>query len=215
MPAAYDTSSFPAFLRSLDISGPVTTHGGRIVAGPPAPLLDVALALGLGPLIFDSARNRQLLATIGIPPQTAQQVARRLRRRSLWRTAWEEAAAPCIAEAEALAAQGQREQALSAARLALALLGLAFGGDNYYFYTPIPERRAAFGARRQLIALIRELAGDVIEGLSVPHAHGVAPALLHLPPIPVGRVPALVALHPLGGDKDNFDYVLALFREAG
>ena len=186
-----------------------------MIPGPPAPLLDLALRLGLGPVIFDSPRNRELLTTLGIPPETARQVSRRLRRRSLWRTAWEEAATPHAAHAEEAARRGDRVEAIAAARRALAMFGLGYGGDNYYFYTPIPDRREAFGPRRRLYGLIRELTGDAVEELSFSHLHGETRALLHLPARAAGRVPALVCVHPMGGDKENFDFVLALFREAG
>ncbi len=212
---AYDTSSFRAFVHSLEISTPVTHRAGRIIAGPPVPVLDLALRLGFGPLIFDTPRNRALMESIGVPAEITAQVARRLRRRTLWREVWEAAAAPHVVAADELAARGDHPAASAEIRLALVLLGMAYGGDNYYFYTPIPTRRAGLATRQRLYTSLRDLTGQKVERLTVRHARGTTAALLHLPSHPTGRVPALVGIHPLGSDKDNFDFVLGLFRDAG
>ena len=67
-PMALDTTSFPAYVRSLQLRRPVTSRPGRLIPGPPAHVLDVALQLGLAGLLFDNARTRDLLNSLGVDP---------------------------------------------------------------------------------------------------------------------------------------------------
>ncbi|MGH2522699.1 MAG: alpha/beta hydrolase family protein [Anaerolineales bacterium] len=212
-----DTSSFPAYLRSLNVTTPIVTKAGPIVAGPPAPVLDLALRLGIGSLIFNTPRNRAILDRLGIPPENAAIVARRLRARAQWRAVWEELATPHIPAAEQAAAQGETGTAIQEIRLALALLGMAYGGDNYYFHTPMQERRKVLQVMEKLYGLLRQVMDEQVVRLPVAHAHGKTPGLLHFPPggTRPARCPALLAIHPVAGDKDSFDHTLATFREAG
>ena len=212
-----DTSSFPAYLRSLNLTTPVVTQAGRIVGGPPAIVLDLALKLGLGPLIFDTPRNRTLLANVGIPPEITALAARRLRTRSAWRAAWEELVAPHLTALDEAKARGDNEQTGCEARLALALLGMAYGGDGYYFHTPMRERRKVLPLAEKLYHLLREATGERVEHLVFSHAHGSTAGLLHFPAHHNSQMrwPALVAFHAIAGDKHSFDNTLSLFREAG
>ncbi len=212
-----DTSSFPAYLRSLNLTTPVTTRPGRIVAGPPAPLFELGLRLGLGPLILDTPRNRAILANVEVRPELLARAAKRMRSRRVWRTVWEELAAPHIAAVEPAIARGDRTQAIQESRAALALIGMAYGGDGYYVHTPMRETLKARRLTERLFAGLREMSGERVERLPVAHPRGATVGLLHFPPnhAPGRRVPALLAIHPLAWDKDTFDHSLPLFREAG
>jgi dienelactone hydrolase len=213
-----DTASFPAFLRSLNLDGEVTTAPGRMIAGPPAFALDVALRLGFGPAIFDTPRNRALLQNMGLTPETTAEAARRLRSRAHWRAAWEDLAAPHLAAMDETLAQADHARAIGEARLALALLGMAYGGDGYYFSTHMRERRNALPVTQRLYDVLRRVSGERVERIPVTHPHGATTGLLHFPLAPTpqpNRWPALLGLHPVAGDKDSFDNALALYREAG
>lgn len=213
-----DISSFPAYLRSLNIATPVTTRPGRIVSGPPAPLFELALRLGLGPLILETERNRSLLKNVGVDPKLLPAFARRVRSRTRWRSVWQEFAAPHLAAAEAAFARGDRERAVEESHAALALIWLAYGGDGYYVHTPMRHIREARRLAEPLYTGLRAISGERVERLPVAHPRGATAGLLHFPPgrtDSAGRVPALLALHPLAWDKDRFDAALAPFREAG
>jgi pimeloyl-ACP methyl ester carboxylesterase len=212
-----DTSSFPAYLRSLNLTTPVVTRAGRIVGGPPAIFLDLALWLGLGRFVFDTPRNRTILANLGIPPAMAALAAGRLRSRSAWREVWEALAAPYLAAGEEAIAPGDGEQTGRETRLALALLGMAYGGDGYYFHTPMRERRRALPLTEKLYHRLRAATGERVEHIVFSHAHGATAGLLHFPPgsAPQSRWPALLAMHAIAGDKHSFDNTLRLFRAAG
>jgi dipeptidyl aminopeptidase/acylaminoacyl peptidase len=103
--------------------------------------------------------------------------------------------------------------------VALTLLCMALTGDGYYFYTPMSQWHRVIPRTRALFAQLRELTGERTEHVRVSHAYGKTIGLLHLPPgfesAPPKSLPALVGLHPLGGDKDSYDAFLSLFREAG
>lgn len=215
---ALNTSSFPAFLRSLNLDGAVTSAPGQMIAGPPAPVLDVALRLGLNNLIFNTPRNRAIMQNIGIPPEITAEAARRLRSRAHWRGVWEDLAAPHLSAVEDAVAQSDHARAVREANLALALLGMAYGGDGYYFATHMRERRKVLPKTQRLYDVLRRVTGERVERLSITHPHGTTTGLLHFPanltPPPTGW-PALVGLHPVAGDKDSFDNALGLYRAAG
>ena len=216
---AMDTSSFPAFLRSLNLDGSVTTKPGRMVAGPPAAWLDFALRLGLGPLLLNSPRNRAMMQKVGIGPETTAQLTQRLRSRAHWRPVLEGLAAPHLAAVDQAVERGDRRQALQEIKDALMLLNLAYGGDHYYFHTPMRDLREALPKTRRLYTLFRQITGDRGEYIRFTHAHGTSSGLLHFPPGHAAQAlkstPALVAIHGLAGDKDTFDYLTGPFREAG
>ena len=52
----------------------IPAHGARLVA----------LRLGLGRLIFDTTRNRGIMANLGIAPELTAQAARSLNSRAAW-----------------------------------------------------------------------------------------------------------------------------------
>ena len=213
-----DTSSFPAYLRSLNLDGtPVTTQSGQMIAGPPVPVFEAALRLGFGPNILDTPHNRSILANLGIAPELAQAVGRRLRSRSQWRQVWEELARPHLGALESAHAQGDKERTVREIQNALGLINMAYGGDGYYIHTPMKDKREMTRLTERLYRLMRELSGERIERIAVTHPHGATTGLLHFPrPVDgTGRWPALLALHPISGDKDSFDFTLAPFREAG
>ncbi len=213
-----DTSSFPAYLRSLGLNDSVTTAPGRMIAGPPAPVLDVALRLGLSNIIFNTPRNRALLQNIGVPPEITAEGARRLRSRAHWRGVWEDLATPHLAAVEESVAQSDNVQAVREANLALALLGMAYGGDGYYFAAHMRERRKILPKTQRLYEVLRRATGERVERLTITHPHGTTNGLLHFPPNatpPPNGWPALVGLHPVAGDKDNFDNALTLYRAVG
>jgi dipeptidyl aminopeptidase/acylaminoacyl peptidase len=96
------------------------------------------------------------------------------------------------------------------------MLALAYGGDGYYVHTPSRDRQRILPVKRGLHARLREMTDESVEVVKVAHARGLTTGLLHLPPGPTnGSVPALVGLHQLSGDKDDFDATLAPFRQAG
>lgn len=215
---ALNTSSFPAFLRSLNLNEQVTSAPGKIVSGPPAFALDLALRLGLGGLIFDTARNRALMANLGIAPELTSQAARQLRSRAAWREVWEGLAAPHLAAMDEALARADDAAAAKSASLALTLLGMAYGGDNYYFATHMRERRKVLPVTQRLYAMLRRATGERVERVTLTHPHGTTTGLLHFPPAgerPARGWPALVGLHPVAGDKDAFDLALTLYRAAG
>ncbi|MGH2522698.1 MAG: hypothetical protein ACRDH2_09380, partial [Anaerolineales bacterium] len=125
----------------------------------------------------------------------------------MWLAVWEELSAPHIAAANEAAARGDCEVATQEIRAALTMLAIALSGDGYYFYTPMRHRRKSLWTMRRLFAMLRKLTGARAERISVSHLHGKTAGLLHLPPgaeeLPPRSLPALVALHPLGGDKDS------------
>jgi naringenin degradation protein FdeB len=215
---ALDTSSFPAFLRSLNLEGPVTSAPGRIISGPPAFALDVALRLGLGRVIFDTARNRAIMANLGIAAEFTTRAAHGLHSRDSWRGVWEDLAAPHLAAVEEALAHADNDRAVREARAALALLSMAYGGDGYYFATHMRERRKVLPTTRHLYDVLRQATGERVERITITHPHGTTTGLLHFPPVSgpsPKRWPALVGLHPVAGDKDSFDLALALYRAVG
>ncbi|HLF01867.1 MAG TPA: alpha/beta fold hydrolase [Anaerolineales bacterium] len=213
----YDTSSFPAYLRSLNLENvPVTTHAGRMIAGPPAPVFELALRLGLGALILDTPRNRDIVARLGVAPEALSIAARRMRARRDWRRAWEELAKPHLNAVEAALAQNDTEQTIREINTALNLINMAYGGDGDYIHTPIREKREVIRTAGRLYQLLRDLKAERVERLEFQHPHGTTIGLLHFPPNPNrGRHPALLAMHGAAGDKDGFDFALTHFREAG
>lgn len=210
-----NTATFPEYLRSLGLTGPVTTQAGVMVAGPPPGLAEFGLRLGLGPAFLNTPQTRSILANLDLDPALMGVVARRLRSLSRWRTVWEDAAAPYLKAVEQALADGDPAGAGRAIRTALTLLNLAYGGDGHYFHTPLSERRRILPVQQRLHARLRAITGDRIERLAVTHARGVTPGLLHLPPHARGRVPAVLGIHQLSGNKDDFDVTLAPFRAAG
>ncbi|MEK7784120.1 MAG: alpha/beta fold hydrolase, partial [Chloroflexota bacterium] len=220
-----DTSSFPAYLRSLNINVPVTTRGGQMIPGPPAPFFELALRLGLGALILDTPQNRSILARINVPPETLAYVSPRLRSRRQWRAEWAALAGPHLAAADQAAAKDDREDAVREIKAALALLGVAYSGDGYYILMPMRERHNALPTFQRLYAMLNAITGERVERLSFAHSRGTTVGLLHFPTRPpeglkpsggsLNRYPALLAIHPLASDKDSFDHALSPFREAG
>jgi len=212
-----DTSSFSAYLCSLNITTPVTTKSGRMVEGPPAPLFELALRLGLGPTILDTPRNRALVRNLGVSAETLKTATKHLRSRGQWCEVWEELAQPHISAVDAAIARNDGETAIQEIHTALGLIGVAYGGDGYYIHMPMQKKRGMFQLTRRLYDSLRELTGERVERLTFSHAHGSTAGLLHLPSSINGaqKYPALVGLHGAAGDKDSFDYTLRLFREAG
>jgi alpha-beta hydrolase superfamily lysophospholipase len=214
-----DTSSFPAYVRSLRLRRPVITKPGRLIPGPPAPVLDLALQLGLAGLVFDTPRTRELLNGLGVDHNLIRSAGPKLRSRDRWSSVIEEAAGPYIRAADDLAARGERKLALQNAEAALTLLFVAICGDGYYFYTPMGQRRQLLATTRRLYRKRRLLRGDRVERIAIRYESGQTFGLLHLPPRssqPAGhRFPAVVAFHPLGSDKDTYDSFLDHFRAAG
>jgi dipeptidyl aminopeptidase/acylaminoacyl peptidase len=158
------------------------------------------------------------MANLGIAPELTAQAARRLNARGAWRGVWEDLAAPQLTRMEEALTRKEKLQAVQAAQAALALLGMAYGGDGYYFATHMRERRKILPTTQRLYAVLRQATGERVERVSVTHAHGTTTGLLHFPPISgsaPNRWPALVGLHPVAGDKDSFDLALTLYRAAG
>ncbi len=227
-----DTSSFPAYLRSLNLDVPVTTRGGQMIPGPPVSFFELALRLGLGALILDTPQNRSILARINVPPETLAYVSPRLRSRHQWRAEWEALTGPHLAAADQ-AAKDDHENAIREIQAALALLGVAYGGDGYYIHMPMRERHNALPTFQRLYDMLNAITGERVERISFAHPRGTTVGLLHFPPhLPEGlrstlvgietskpsgrsRYPALLAIHPLASDKESFDHALGLFREAG
>jgi pimeloyl-ACP methyl ester carboxylesterase len=215
---ALDTTSFPAYLRSLDLNVPVNTRPGRLIPGPPATVLELALRLGLGPLLCGHPRTLELLDRIGLRAEVLRAAAQRLRTRSMWLTVFEELARPHIADGQRLAAQGERAGAIDKLRAALTILQVGMSGDGYYFHTPMRERGRLLPLVRRLHRLLGVLCGDRPQRLHLSHAYGRTMGLLHLPRLPGGQLrhlPALVAFHPLGSEKETYASLLSLFRAAG
>ncbi len=210
-----NTTSFPGYVKSLRIKGPVTTQVGAMVAGPPPPIAELGVRLGLGGLFLNTPQTKSILANLGLDPGLTEIVSRRLRSLKLWRSVWEDLAAPHLKAIDAALARGDRVAADAAIRTALTMLSLAYSGDGYYIYVPLPERRRILPVQRRLYQQLRELNHDRVERMEIAHARGVTPGLLHLPNDAPGRVPALVIIHPLSGDKDDYDVTVAPFREAG
>ncbi len=189
-----------------------------MVGGPPRPLAELALWLGLGPAFIDTPSTRTILKNLDLDPGLAAIVGRRLRSFDQWRGLWEDLAAPHLKAAELAAAGDDPERSAREIRTALALLGLAHSGDGYYVVTLMPQRRAIRPVLLHLQERLRDIQAEAVERLSIPHRGGSASALLHLPlgrPAGSRPVPGLVCLHPLAGDKDGFDLTVAPFRAAG
>ncbi|MGQ0601562.1 MAG: alpha/beta hydrolase family protein, partial [Anaerolineales bacterium] len=248
---ALDVSSFPAYVRSLNISAPVTTKPRRFVSGPPAPIVELVLRLGLGPWVFDTPRNRELVATLGLKRELLGAVTQRLRTRTEWLAVWEELAHEEIEIAERAAAKGENDIALAAIRSALLMFSVGLSGDGLYFYSSMEARWSTYARRRRLHALHHRLTGAQIERVFLHGQSGSTWGILHFPPertrvrgltpalrssererngssgalragttVPLSPTqaslaPALVCLHPLGSDKETFDYCLRHFRAAG
>ncbi len=214
-----DTSSFPAYVRSLELTGPVTTRPGRLIPGPPADLVEVGLWLGLGSLMLDTPRLRSLLDGLCLSHDLFRAVGQRLRTRAEWAPVLQAMAAPHIEAAEACVAAGEREPALQRIKAALTILYIACNGDGYYFYTPMGERWQVLPRTQRLYRMLRHMLGAHTERLPFKSAFGRASGLLQLPSTARGArsrsLPALVAFHPLGLDKDSYDTFLGEFRAAG
>ncbi|MEK6574090.1 MAG: alpha/beta fold hydrolase, partial [Chloroflexota bacterium] len=112
-----------------------------------------------------------------------------------------------------------QERTVREIRNALGLIDMAYGGDGYYIHTPMKDKREMTRLTERLYWLLRELNDERVERIVVHHPHGTTNGLLHFPKQKPAdgsrRYPALLALHPISGDKDSFDCTLALFREAG
>lgn len=211
-----DLASWQDYLAGLGLDpSAVTRAGGRMVAGPARPIAALALRLGLGQAFLDTPHTRQILTNLGVDPGLAPIVARRLRRLDDWRPVWQDLAAPILRRAEQARLSGATAVAIEAIHTALTLLGLAYGGDGYYIFTPYAEQRAVLAVRRQLHGHLRALTGARVQRLTVVHARGATTGLLHLPSEGTGPFPTVLGLHPLAGDKDDFDTALARFRLAG
>jgi 2,6-dihydroxypseudooxynicotine hydrolase len=210
-----NTTTFPDYLRSLRLTGPVTTQGGAMVSGPPRSIAELGLRLGLGFLYLDTAQTRSILTNLGLDPALTKVIARRMRTLNMWRPIWEDLAVPHLRAVEAALARGDRDAAVESIHTALTMLGLAYSGDGFYIYTPLPDRRRIVPVQRRLYQRLREIKGDRVERIAIPHARGVTHGLFHLPHPAEGRVPALLVIHPLAGDKDDYDVTVALFRKAG
>ncbi|MBI3243125.1 MAG: hypothetical protein HYZ49_12600, partial [Chloroflexi bacterium] len=216
-----DTSSFPTYLLSLNLTTPVTTRGGQMIPGPPVPFFELALRLGLGALILDTPQNRSILARINVPPETLAYVSPRLRSRRQWRAEWAALAEPHLAAADQAAAKDDRENAVREIRAALALLGVAYGGDGYYIHMPMRDWHGILPTLQRLYVMLNAITGERVERLSFDHPRGSTAGLLHFPKETkesaggAKRYPALLAIHPLASDKESFDHALSLFREAG
>lgn len=216
---ALDTSSFNAYVRSLDLTGPVNTQPGRLIPGPPAEVVEVGLWLGLGSLMLDTPRLRQLLDGLGLSPSLFRAVGQKLRTRGEWARVLQDLAAPHIAAAEACVARGERETALQKIKAALTLLYIGINGDGYYFFTPMSERWRLLPRTQRLYRMLRHALGARTERLAFKSTYGRMHGLLQLPSPARGArphsLPALVAFHPLGSDKDSYDTFLSHFRAAG
>jgi dienelactone hydrolase len=216
---ALDVSTFPAYLNSLGLKTPVNTRPGRMIPGPPASVLEIALRLGLAPLLFDTPRTRALVENMGLNPDIIRVAGRELRARDMWLPVMEKLAAPHVSEAEQLAARGDRQRAIEKIRAALLILFAGLCGDGYYFYTPMAGRGRLVRHMRHLHTLLRRLSGARTQRLAIRYPGGKTVGLLRLPPRRKvdnrRRLPGLLAFHPLGSDKDNFDWFLDLFRDAG
>src|SRR5687767_10180075 len=105
---ALDTSSFPAYVRSLELTSPVNTRPGRLIPGPPADVVEVGLWLGLGSLMLDTPRLRGLLHGLGLSRDLFRTVGQRLRTRAEWASVLQSLAEPHIAAAEQCVARGER-----------------------------------------------------------------------------------------------------------
>ena len=209
----------PLYLQSLGIKTPVTARPGRMIPGPPAPLLDIALRLGLGPMLFDTPRTRAIVENVGLNPEMIRVAGRQLRARDMWLPVMESLAAPHISDAKNLAARGDRQRAVEKIRAALLILFVGLSGDGYYFYTPMARRGRIVRYMRHLHALLRRLSGARTRRLGFRYPGGKTVGLLRFPARQSAdgrrRLPALLAFHPLGSDKDNFDWFLDHFRDAG
>jgi alpha-beta hydrolase superfamily lysophospholipase len=216
---ALDTSSFNAYVRSLELTSPVNTRPGRLIPGPPAEVVEVGLWLGLGSMMLDTPRLRSLLNGLGLSPGLFRAVGQKLRTRAEWASVLQEMAAPHIADAEACVARGERETALQKIKAALTILYIAINGDGYYFYTPMSERWSLLPRTQRLYRMLRHMLGARTERLPFKSTYGRTNGLLQLPPQARGArphsLPALVAFHPLGSDKDSYDTFLGHFRAAG
>jgi pimeloyl-ACP methyl ester carboxylesterase len=210
-----NTTTFPAYLRSLRLTGPVTTQGGAMISGPPLALAEWGLRLGLGFLFLDTPQTRSILANLGLDPVLTRAIAARMRSLKMWRPIWEDLAVPHLRAVEAALARGDANAAVRAINTTLTMLGLAYSGDGFYIYTPLPERRRILPVQRRLYQQLREIKNDRVERIAIPHARGVTHGLFHLPHHAEGRIPALLVIHPLAGDKDDYDVTVAPFREAG
>ena len=190
-----------------------------MIPGPPAPLLDLALRLGLGPILFDTPRTRAIVENVGLDPSLIRVAGSRLRTRAMWLPVMESLAEPNVVEAEALAARGDRQRAIEKIQAALLILFVGLCGDGYYFYTPMARRDRISRHMRHLHALLRRLSGARAQRLTVRYPGGKTSGLLRLPPREIvgtqRKLPALLAYHPLGSDKDNYDWFLDHFRQAG
>ncbi|MGQ0601976.1 MAG: alpha/beta hydrolase family protein [Anaerolineales bacterium] len=238
-----NTTTFPAYLRSLRLTEPVTTAGGAMVLGPPRSIAELGLRLGLGFIFLDTPQTRSILTNLGLDSALTQTIAKRMRSLKMWRPIWEDLAAPHLRAVEAALAQGAADAAVQSIYTALTMLGLAYSGDGFYIYTPLPERRRILPVQRRLYQQLREIKNDRVERLTIPHARGVTHGLFHLPhhaedrvpalrssereapnldevqrrasPSHALRAPALLVIHPLSGDKDDYDVTVAPFRQAG
>jgi len=211
-----DTSSFPAYLRSLEMSAYTPKKNHRFISGPPATIVEIMLRLGLGPRFFDTPRVRQLLAELGLEYKTARYVMENLRTRAMWWPLWEEMAQRQVQAALQSAASSDSQAALNAVRSALLLFLIGLSGDGFYFYAPVEARWKTYGVRRRLFALERKLTHAHTERLLLEHPRGHTWGLLHYPATTSTKpYPAIVAIHPLSSDKETFDYCLNRFREAG
>lgn len=213
-----DVSSFPAYIRSLNLTEPVTTRPKPVISGPPTSLVDLVLWLGLGPWIFDTPKNRALIASMGLDETTLPIVTKRLRNRSQWFDVWQGLARDKVEEAERCAARDEREAARTAIRAALLMLSIGMSGDGLYFYGTMETRQTTYALRRRLHALDCRLSEAHTERMYLRSTQGHTWGVLHFPPghePGSAKVPALVCLHPLASDKETFDYALRHYREAG
>lgn len=221
----YDTSTFSAFIHSLGLQpNQVNARAGRMVAGPPAPLFELALRLGLGGLIIDTPANRTLFTSLGLPEHIGAEIGRRLRSRSQWRQSWESLATPYLKAVDEAMTAGDRERAAHEAQEALRYIGLAGLGDGYYIHIPTAERLPLMQASARLYNLLNELANEPVERLTIEHSQGTTTGLLHFPKstlvgatlvVAPTKFPTLLCLPPTNGYKENYDFVVRLFREAG
>lgn len=182
-------------------------------------MVEILLRLGFGRWLVDTPRNRELITSLGLSGEVFRRVAPRLRSRADWLRAWEAIAGEHLQTAEAAWRADDRPRALDEIHQSFMAWAVAVSGDGYYFHTPIEVRAAA---RERMVPLFdqwRAITGALSQRVSLNYQHGQTSARLTLPAghqsAPGRTLPALVTLHPLGDDKDTFDFILAPFRDAG
>lgn len=207
------------FVRSLGLTGPVTTREGAAQqARPRTPAVVSSLAIGLLGMgrALPQGALRSFARLAGVPPEVAIPVLRRIRRLDRWGETWMEEAERHALAAERHEQGGDLRAAWEAWHTVLMCQRMATFTDGVFLPVPsVDARWRTYLHLRRTCQRLARLEGRPFHELKIPGPREKIPALFHLPGEGVTRVPAVLLVHGLSGYKEFKDIQGLGLRDAG